>query len=61
MDFTMMAQSMGCDGERVDSVAGLQKALASAKSRSGPYLIDIDVREMELIGGMQLPADMAGV
>jgi len=55
MDFTLMAKSMGCAGERVDSVAGLEAALATAAGRKGPYVIDIDVRKMTLIGGMQLP------
>jgi len=55
MDFTAMAQSMGCKGERVDSVAGLDAALSVASAQAGPYVIDIDVRSMTLIGGMQLP------
>ena len=58
MDFTAMAASMGCPGERVDSVAGLTAALAEAQQAAGPYVIDIDLRCLELIGGMQLPADM---
>ncbi len=58
MDFTAMAASMGCPGERVDSVAGLTAALAKAQQSAGPYVIDIDLRCLELIGGMQLPADM---
>lgn len=56
MDFTMMARSMGCAGERVDSVAGLEAALATAAASDGPYVVDIDVRNMTLIGGMRLPA-----
>jgi len=57
MDFTAMAQSMGCKGERVDSVAGLEAALSTAAATQGPYVIDIDVRSMTLIGGMRLPAE----
>ncbi len=56
MDFTAMAKSMGCAGERVESPAGLEAALATAAASSGPYVVDIDVRNMELIGGMRLPA-----
>ena len=55
MDFTAMAQSMGCQGERVESVAGLETALSTAAAQQGPYVVDIDVRSMTLIGGMQLP------
>lgn len=59
MDFTAMARSMGCDGERVTSVDGLTAALATAAAGEGPYVIDIDVRNMQLIGGMHLPAELA--
>ena len=55
MDFTAMAESMGCKGERVESVAALETALSAAAKQQGPYVIDIDVRSMTLIGGMQLP------
>ena len=59
MDFTAMAKSMGCNGERVTSVPTLESALATAAASQGPYLIDIDVRGMELIGGMRLPEELA--
>jgi len=55
MNFTAMAESMGCKGERVESVAALETALSTAAKQQGPYVIDIDVRSMTLIGGMQLP------
>ncbi len=55
MDFTLMAKSMGCAGERVDSVAAFEAALANAAASKGPYVVDIDVRKMTLIGGMRLP------
>ena len=57
MDFTAMAESMGCKGERVSTVEGLGAALNTAADQKGPYVIDIDVRSMTLIGGMQLPAE----
>ena len=50
-----MAKSMGCAGERVDSVAAFEAALANAAASKGPYVVDIDVRKMTLIGGMRLP------
>ena len=53
-----MAKSMGCDGERVASVAAFTEALGRAQSITGPYLIDVDLREIGLIGGMMAAKDL---
>ena len=58
MDFAAMAKSMGCDGERVASVAAFTEALGRAQSIAGPYLIDVDLREIGLIGGMMAAKDL---
>jgi acetolactate synthase I/II/III large subunit len=39
-DLPALAESMGCDGMRVDTPAGLQKALAGFESRTRPLLVE---------------------
>lgn len=55
MDFAAMAKSMGCPGERVVNVAAFKAALVAASATDGPYLIELDLREIGLIGGMIAP------
>ena len=43
MDFTMMAESMGVPGQRVQNVEGFETALHLAMETDGPYLIDVDM------------------
>jgi acetolactate synthase I/II/III large subunit len=43
MDLVALAESMGCDGVRVDSAAGLEKALAGFGARSRPLIIEAHV------------------
>ena len=40
IDLVMMAQSMGCDGARVETMAELQKALVGVESLSRPLVIE---------------------
>ena len=55
MNFAAMAKSMGCDGERVASVEAFSQALRTAQDLGGPYLIELDLRALQLIGGMIAP------
>jgi len=43
MDFTMMAESMGVPGQRVQNIEGFETALDLAMETDGPYLIDVDM------------------
>ncbi len=45
-DFQLLAQAFGVRSERVNSPAGLAKALEAAKSAEGPALIEVQVGEM---------------
>jgi len=43
MDLVALAEAMDCDGVRVDSVAGLEKALAGFGTRSRPLIVEARV------------------
>ncbi len=45
-DFQLLAQAFGVQSERVNSPAGLAKALEAAKEAGGPALIEVQVGEM---------------
>jgi acetolactate synthase-1/2/3 large subunit len=47
MDFAQMAGSMGVAGERVQSVAAFESAVARGLEGSGPYLVDVDMECFE--------------
>jgi acetolactate synthase-1/2/3 large subunit len=40
MDLIALAEAMDCDSARVDSVAGLEKALAGFGTRSRPLIVE---------------------
>jgi len=50
MDLVMLAEAMDCDGVRVDSPAGLAKALAGFDARSRPLVVEarIDPAQYEV-------------
>jgi thiamine pyrophosphate-dependent acetolactate synthase large subunit-like protein len=41
IDYSQVARSLNCQGERVENPVGICGALERALSASGPYLIDI--------------------
>ncbi len=43
MDLVALAEAMDCDGVRVDSAAGLEKALAGFGARSRPLIVEARV------------------
>jgi len=49
MDLVALAEAMDCDGVRVDSTAGLEKALAGFAARSRPLIVEarIDTAQYE--------------
>ncbi len=54
-DFVQLTKAFGADGERVASVAELEKALANAFNCSGPYVIDCAVDKDEFVLPMLPP------
>jgi acetolactate synthase-1/2/3 large subunit len=50
MDLVMLAEAMDCDGVRVDSTAGLEKALAGFGTRARPLVVEarIDPAQYEV-------------
>jgi acetolactate synthase-1/2/3 large subunit len=40
LDWIKLAEGMGVEGRRVDTVAGFRKALSAAFESSGPFLIE---------------------
>jgi acetolactate synthase-1/2/3 large subunit len=51
-DFAMVARGMGVEGVRAGSVAEFRDAFAAAVERDGPTLIDIDMSQLEPMGGL---------
>ncbi len=54
-DFVQLTKAFGADGERVASVAELEKALENAFNCSGPYVIDCAVDKDEFVLPMLPP------
>ena len=54
-DFAKVAKAFGADGERVESLEELDKALKKGFSLSGPYVIDCKVSSEELVLPMMPP------
>jgi acetolactate synthase-1/2/3 large subunit len=51
-DFAMVARGMGVEGVRAGSVAEFRDAFAAAVEHDGPTLIDIDMSQLEPMGGL---------
>ena len=54
-DFVALAKAFGADGEAVDTVEQLDKALAKAFSQDGPYVIDCRIDKDEFVLPMLPP------
>ena len=54
-DFVAVAKAFGAKGERVASLAGLEKALDTAFKENGPYVIDCGVEKDEFVLPMLPP------
>ena len=56
VDFKTFAESMGVPASRVASTAAFQKAFRQALAAQGPYLIDIDMTQLQPMKGTVLPS-----
>ncbi|MBQ7624129.1 MAG: biosynthetic-type acetolactate synthase large subunit [Clostridia bacterium] len=54
-DFTALARAFGADGEKVSTLPGLRKALKTAFSHEGPYVIDCAIGMDEMVFPMVPP------
>ena len=48
-DFVRLAEAFGANGERVDDISGLDKAISRGFECEGPYVIDCTIGEDELV------------
>ena len=56
MDLVALAEAMDCDGVRVDSPAGLEKALAGFGTRSRPLIVEARVDPAQYEAQFYAPA-----
>ena len=61
VDFVQMAASMGVPGRRASSVAEFSAAMADGMGTDGPYLIDLDVTQLDGITSLAIPDDAVRV
>lgn len=55
VDFKMFAESMGVPGFTVESVEEFRSAFTEGMKATGPVLLNIDMRKLELMQGSILP------
>ncbi len=59
IDFVALAQSMGMKGATITSLVEFNEAFAQAMNHEGPYLINIDMRELTPMRGSILPKEQS--
>ena len=59
IDFVALAQSMGMKGATITSLVEFNEAFAQAMNQEGPYLINIDMRELTPMRGSILPKEQS--